>query len=309
MAAYTLIKKPLTITEVFVRGWDMFIATFWSVVPFSLMVSLMSVPGHVAQQTSAVQKGGLTQTTAENTAVAGKGIISGAANSASGSPDAVTDATNQLSVQVSQMSTGTTLLIAAIVFIAILIALFIFCGIYAALIKQIDSSVKGKKLNFIEALFAGFSKSFTILGACIIAGIAVVIGLALLVLPGIYIGIALFFVSFLPVVENLGVMDSLKESMRLVSGHWWRTFFSLFIVGIVIALFQILVAAVLGIALAATNTDVSHVSRGYSAMVAVIMILAQTALLPLMYSFYLSILYDLQSRKDAELPVVVSDKR
>lgn len=299
MAQYTLVKKPLTITEVFSRGWSMCIATFWSVLPFSLMLALISVPIQTTKDT-AVQQTAISSTAATAATggtAAGKAVIT--------IPGSGTETAQQLSDQVSQLSPGVWALIISLVVLAVVIGLFIYLGIYAALIKQIDSSVTGKKLNFIEALFAGFSKSFTIMGISILTFIIVLIGLALLVLPGIYIGVVLFFASLLPVVENMGVIDSLKESYRLVQGHWWRTFFSLFLIGLISMLYYLVIGAILGIVLAiggeglqtAVGASSAVPTLKFNILASIVMIIAQTILFPLIYSFNLSILYDLQARK------------
>ena len=85
--------------------------------------------------------------------------------------------------------------------------------------------------------------------ASIIAGVAILIGLFLLVLPGIYFAIRLQFYKFLIVdKEDIGPIMALKESWRMTDNHAWNLFLFL----ILIALLNILGAILLGIGLFVT---------------------------------------------------------
>lgn len=57
------------------------------------------------------------------------------------------------------------------------------------------------------------------LGATILTGIAVVIGLILLIVPGIIVAMMLLFVKFIVVDRGMGPIDALKESARITKGH------------------------------------------------------------------------------------------
>ena len=54
-------------------------------------------------------------------------------------------------------------------------------------------------------------------------GIAIAVGTLLLIVPGIFLFVALFASLFLPIAEEKGPIDSLRESFALVRGYWWRT--------------------------------------------------------------------------------------
>ena len=57
----------------------------------------------------------------------------------------------------------------------------------------------------------------------ILYGLAIVVGLILLVIPGIILSISLCLAFYLVALENKGAVDSLKSSHALVKGYWWRT--------------------------------------------------------------------------------------
>ena len=58
--------------------------------------------------------------------------------------------------------------------------------------------------------------------ATVLNGLAVVVGLILLIVPGIIISIMLVFTPYLVVDRNLGPIAALKESARVTRGHRWE---------------------------------------------------------------------------------------
>lgn len=71
------------------------------------------------------------------------------------------------------------------------------------------------------------------LGASLLIGIMVFIGLLIFVIPGIIVAMVFYFTTYIVVDKNLGPINALKESARITEGHRWRLFlFSLAVVGI-----------------------------------------------------------------------------
>ena len=66
-------------------------------------------------------------------------------------------------------------------------------------------------------------------------GAAVAVGTLLLIVPGIFLGVALFASLLLPIAEEKGPIDSLRESFALVRGYWWWTLAVLVIVTAIVA--------------------------------------------------------------------------
>jgi len=58
----------------------------------------------------------------------------------------------------------------------------------------------------------------------VLAGLLILIGLVLLIVPGIIVGIMLMFVGYLVIEEKLGPVDAIKRSIALTKGSRWKLF-------------------------------------------------------------------------------------
>jgi len=63
--------------------------------------------------------------------------------------------------------------------------------------------------------------------------IVVLLGLILLVVPGIVAAVALIFVPYLIVDKKLGPIDAIKESWRITKGHKWQLFLLMLVLGLI----------------------------------------------------------------------------
>lgn len=61
-------------------------------------------------------------------------------------------------------------------------------------------------------------------GASLLAGLMILGGLILLLVPGIILGLMLAFVGYLVIDEKLGPIDAIKRSMALTKGSRWKLF-------------------------------------------------------------------------------------
>lgn len=59
-------------------------------------------------------------------------------------------------------------------------------------------------------------------------------GLILLIIPGIYLGLALSFAQYLAITENKRGLAALSASRALVKGRWWATWWRMFVGNLVI---------------------------------------------------------------------------
>lgn len=78
----------------------------------------------------------------------------------------------------------------------------------------------------------GYVLVHTLVGG-LVFGILVAIGLILLVIPGVYLLLALFFWTMYVAVEDQNFYEALQSSWELTKGHKWRLLGLLLVIGIV----------------------------------------------------------------------------
>jgi len=83
-------------------------------------------------------------------------------------------------------------------------------------------------------LYFTLSRLISLLGAGIATGILIILGLICLIAPGIILAIMFSLVVPVIVIEQIGALDSLGRSKRLVNERWGKTFVLLFIINIAI---------------------------------------------------------------------------
>jgi hypothetical protein len=98
---------------------------------------------------------------------------------------------------------------------------------------------------------------FPFLWISILTGLAAWGGILLFIVPGIYIGLALFFSSYILVVENKRGLDALVQSWHYVKGHWWDLFVKMLYFGFIMLLVFIAMAIVGAIISAVTGSTFS----------------------------------------------------
>lgn len=79
-------------------------------------------------------------------------------------------------------------------------------------------------------LFAGFREFGRAFGVYALSLIAMMVGLLLLIVPGIIIAIGLWPALFLVMDDSLGVMDTLRRAWDMTRGYRWQ----LFVLGLVL---------------------------------------------------------------------------
>jgi uncharacterized membrane protein len=98
-----------------------------------------------------------------------------------------------------------------------IIGLFVEIGIVTFIIRAHDS-VETVRIHDLwnPKVFLYY------LGGQILVGLTVIIGLVLLVIPGIIAALGLMFTSYLIVDKNRGPIEAYKESWRITKGHRWQ---------------------------------------------------------------------------------------
>ena len=109
-------------------------------------------------------------------------------------------------------------------------------------------AMRGEEANLIT-LFDGFKNQYlNIILARLIVVALVIIGLVMLIIPGIIIGCRLVFVPFLVMDKNMEPMKAVEKSWQISKGHGWKVFFMailsffLLIAGVIVFIFGILIS-------------------------------------------------------------------
>ncbi|HIW47723.1 MAG TPA: hypothetical protein H9687_00365 [Firmicutes bacterium] len=85
------------------------------------------------------------------------------------------------------------------------------------------SCLKGVPIRAFSAIKQSFARGFVVVPAVIVYILCVGIGLVFFVVPGLYLAIVFFFFEYAVILEEKGVFGSLKRSMFLVKGFFWKT--------------------------------------------------------------------------------------
>lgn len=165
---------------------------------------------------------------------------------------------------------------------------------YGAAIARGESVARGQKISVSAALGRGVSCLLTMLIASILFGIAVAVGLVLLVIPGLILMISLFMYQPAIVLDGKGVVESLKYSHSLVWGNWWRTTAVFSIALIIIYVLFLLIGVAAGML---------FIVVGFDAVIAFIVqavttVLAGFLITPFFVALYLEVYRDLKMRKE-----------
>jgi hypothetical protein len=175
---------------------------------------------------------------------------------------------------------------------------------YAAILHRMHAVATGANANLGTALRIGLIKLFPLLIASILYLLALAVGLVLLVVPGILLGLSLYFYLPLIVVDNKGVLAALKSSHRLVWGNWWRTATVVAVpMFIIMAFYGILglVAGITGVGIAVSGGGEAEVQRSletYTLISELAATLFSAFIGPLFAALLLVQLHDLELRRE-----------
>jgi hypothetical protein len=94
-------------------------------------------------------------------------------------------------------------------------------------------ALRARPVSIRKSIATAQPRMLPALGVAIVSALAVNAGMAMLVIPGVVISVFLWVAIPACLVENLGVMKSLKRSWKLVEGHGWPVFGALLLFGLI----------------------------------------------------------------------------
>jgi len=111
-------------------------------------------------------------------------------------------------------------------------------------VKVASDILERRSIDLSETLNFTVSRLPSLLGAGIVTGILIVVGLICLVVPGIILAIMFSVVVPAIVIERAGALESLSRSRRLVGGRWLKTFGFMLVIGIIILVTTLIFGAI-----------------------------------------------------------------
>lgn len=105
-----------------------------------------------------------------------------------------------------------------------LISMVVGAIVMGALTRATVSASEGKQASFGESLSAGLRVALPLIGLGIVSGLAIALGLMLLIVPGVILFLMWAVAAPALVIERQGVFGALSRSAHLTSGERWKIF-------------------------------------------------------------------------------------
>jgi hypothetical protein len=135
--------------------------------------------------------------------------------------------------------------------------------VQAALVKAAQDIRDGRvDLTIGQTISAAWQVIWPVAGASILAGLAIVIGLFLLIVPGLYLITIWAVIIPAIVIERTRVFSSFGRSQGLVKGNGWNVFGILVITFLILFAFQLILGLILSSLPQELSTSISTVVSG-----------------------------------------------
>ena len=166
---------------------------------------------------------------------------------------------------------------------------------WAACFKAVADGYLGREASVGTSLRFGLPKIPRLFGLSIVAGVLIVIGLILIIIPGLVLMTFLSLAVPALLFERIGVFGSIGRSFELVSGRFW----SILLLMIVTILALLVVSFVFGLLLGGIGVAVSEDSEAVGAAVTFVAAVIATAITTPIFAAIISVLYfDQRVRKE-----------
>jgi hypothetical protein len=94
----------------------------------------------------------------------------------------------------------------------------------AAHIAAVMALGRGERPTPWWSIARGLERWTAVIAVVLLAAIVVLVGFICLIVPGIYLGVALYFSTQAVVAEDRSTVEALRRSRDLVRDQWWRVF-------------------------------------------------------------------------------------
>jgi hypothetical protein len=127
--------------------------------------------------------------------------------------------------------------------LAAVVGLLLYQVLTGAITIAIAAEVAGQDPGVEQSYRFGFARLVPILVVSILVGLATLLGLIVLIIPGIYIGVRLAVSIQALVVEGRQGTEAMRRSWDLVGGHWWHAAFTVLLAGLLTAVVSAVITA------------------------------------------------------------------
>jgi hypothetical protein len=118
---------------------------------------------------------------------------------------------------------SSTMLVLALGLLALgILMLVVFTVVYVAMIYGVFQDMREHPFNLTEGLGRGLGRFWPLIGLWICAGLGTMVGLLLLIVPGVILIVMWWTAAPACVLERLGPIRSLERSGDLTRGNRWR---------------------------------------------------------------------------------------
>lgn len=126
------------------------------------------------------------------------------------------------------------------IFISFLVLMFAYIWLATLSIAYIAEYLnEDTDISSGQVFRRAFSNIGKVIGASIFTTIITLIAFVFLFIPGIYVGVAMSFVVIIMIIEGDPIFEAISRSFSLIKGKWWSTFGLLFVMGIIVAIMQL----------------------------------------------------------------------
>ncbi len=124
-----------------------------------------------------------------------------------------------------------------------------FVILIAVYFDSVTVRIAYTRSSVLRAFGFALKKYVIVLIALLIYLLIVIVGSLAFLVPGIYLAVRLYYFINAILIDEKGVIESLKTSWKIAKGNWWATFLILLIIGIFSFLINMLLSSALAIVL------------------------------------------------------------
>lgn len=107
--------------------------------------------------------------------------------------------------------------------------------LYNTILHYIRSYMANAGMVNDTEVFEGVKRDFgRMLGLLLLAGLMTGVGLLLCILPGVYLWVPMALTPAILVFGRKSILDSIGQAFDLIKNNWWHTFFTLFVITLLV---------------------------------------------------------------------------